>query len=178
MLRRLRCRSLWLIGVILGGCALSEPAFPPALQQQVEPTLTFAQVKETPDSYKGKTVMFGGEILEAKRLKEGTRLEVLQLPLEAWGEPVRDLTASAGRFYAIQREFLDPATLPSHTRVTLIGDITGVTAGKLDEMDYSYPTVEIKSLKLWPKAEPTAPVFRPYYGPYWGPYWWGPHRYW
>ncbi len=45
-------------------------------------------------------------------------------------------------------------------------------------MDYTFPTVEIKSLKMWPKAEPAAPVFRPYYGPYWGPYWWGPNRYW
>ncbi|MBI5855614.1 MAG: Slp family lipoprotein [Nitrospirae bacterium] len=167
-------RILLLAGLALSGCALSEPAFPPALQQQVEPALTFAQIKDAPDSSRGKTVMLGGEVLDAKRLKEGTRLEVLQLPLERWGEPIRDLTASEGRFYAIQKEFLDPATIPAHTRVTLIGDITGATAGKLDEMEYSYPTVDIKSLKMWPKAEPAAPVFRPYYGPYW----WGPHRYW
>lgn len=171
-------RLLLLAGAVTVGCALSEPAFPPALQQQVEPALTFAQIKETPDSYKGKTIMLGGEILSARLLTEGTRIEILQLPLESWGEPSRDLTASQGRFYAMQKEFLDPATIPIRTRVTLIGDVAGTTPGKLDDMEYSYPTVDIKSLKLWPKAEPTAPVFRPYYGPYWGPYWWGPHRYW
>ena len=164
--------------LLLTGCSLYEPAFPPALQQQVEPALTFEQIKESPDSHKGKTVMLGGEVLSARRLTEGTRLEILQLPLESWGEPGRDLTASQGRLYAIQKEFLDPATIPALTRVTIIGDVTGATAGKLDDMDYRYPTIEVKSLKLWPKAEPAAPVFRPYYGPYWGPYWWGPHRYW
>ena len=170
--------AIALAGLLVSGCALTEPAFPPALQQQVEPALTYAQIKDTLDSYKGKTAMLGGEVLSAKRLQDGTRLEILQLPLEGGGEPTRDLTASQGRFYAIQKEFLDPATIPSRTRVTLIGELTGATAGKLDEMDYTFPTVEIKSLKMWPKAEPAAPGFRPYYGPYWGPYWWGPHRYW
>ncbi len=169
---------LRLAGLVFSGCALSEPAFPPALQQQIEPALAYAQIKDAPESYKGKTIMLGGEVLSAKRLQAGTRLEILQLPLEGDGDPTRDLTASQGRFYAIQKEFLDPATIPSRTRVTVIGELTGATAGKLDEMDYSYPTFEIKSLKMWPKAEPAAPVFRPYYGPYWGPYWWGPNRYW
>ena len=178
MTRRDALRILLLAGLALPGCALSEPAFPPALQNQVEPALTFAQIKDAPDSYRGKTVMLGGEVLTAKRLKDGTRLEVLQLPLDSPGDPTRDLTASQGRFYAIQKEFLDPATIPTHTRVTLIGEITGATPGKLDEMDYTYPTVDIKSLRMWPKAEPASPIYRPYYGPYWAPYWWGPYRYW
>ena len=178
MTRRDALRILLSAGLALTGCALSEPAFPPALQSQVEPALTFAQIKDAPDSHRGKTVMLGGEVLNAKRLKDGTRLEILQLPLESSGDPGRDLTASQGRFYAIQKEFLDPATIPPRTRVTLIGEITGTTPGKLDEMDYTYPTVDIKSLRMWPKADAAAPVFRPYYGPYWGPYWWGPYRYW
>jgi outer membrane lipoprotein len=52
----------------------------------------------------------------------------------------------------------------------------------LDETDYTYPVVEIKSLRVWSKEE-EPPRIRPYIGPsyYWGPYWppyWRPWPYW
>ena len=96
-------------------------------------------------------MLLGGEVLTAKRLKEGTRLEILQLPLDGSEEPVLDRTASQGRFFAFESSFLDPATLPPNTRVTLVGEITGATRANLDEMEYRYPTVTIKHLHVWPE---------------------------
>ena len=157
------------------GCA-SEPVVPPSLQGQLDRTLTFTQLKESPTSYRGRIVVFGGEVLSAKRLKEGTRIEVLQVPLDSFYAPGTDRTSSQGRFLALQKEFLDPATLPPGTRVTVTGEVTGATTLPLDETEYTYPLLEIKSLKVWPPSFESRPNYGPYNGPYWGR--WGPYPYW
>jgi outer membrane lipoprotein len=56
--------------------------------------------------------------------------------------------------------------------VTVTGEISGSVILPLDETDYTYPTVEIKTLRVWTKEE-EPPRIRPYIGPspYWGPYW-------
>jgi outer membrane lipoprotein len=93
------------------------------------------------------------------------------------------LTKSQGRFVAMKKEFLDPATIPSGTFVTVTGEVAGSVTMPLDEMEYLYPIVEIKNLRVWPTDEEGPPRLRPYMvpGPYWGPYWypyWGPWPYW
>ena len=171
------------IVALLPACAT--PSFIPAsLQSQVDRSLTFSQLKDSPDSYRGRLIVLGGAVLTAKRLKDGTRIEVLQLPLDDSQRPESDRTVSEGRFVALQKGFLDPATLPEGTRVTLVGEVTGVMTLPLDETEYAYPTLEIKTLKVWPdwtawQDGSTAyqnPLWGPYRGgAYWGrPYWWGP----
>ncbi len=76
-------------------------------------------------------------------------MEVLQLPLDEWHQPMRERTASHGRFLALNKKFLDPATFPPQTRVTIVGEIMGSRIGPLDEMDYQYPMLEIKDLHIW-----------------------------
>jgi outer membrane lipoprotein len=114
----------------------------------------------------------GGEVLSAKRLKEGTRIEVLEIPLDRSLQPGMDRTLSQGRFFAIQKEFLDPATIPPGTRLTVVGEVTGAMADKLDETDYTFPVVEIKALKVWPQREAFSHLPNYYYPPsyYWRPY--------
>ncbi len=161
----------------LAGCAAS--VVPASLQLQVDRQLAFAQLKESPDSYRGRLIIVGGEVLSAKRLKEGTRIEVLQIPLEDSQAPGKDRTTSEGRFLAMQKEFLDPATLPPGTHVTIVGEVTGATTLPLDETDYTYPTLEIKHLKVWPMRENQAsrpgsssgPAWHPSYGPWYRYYW-------
>lgn len=167
------------MAVLLAGCAAPN-VIPPSLQPQVDTALTFVQLKESPDSYRGRVIVLGGEILSAKRLKEGTRLEILQIPLENQ-EPGLDRTKSQGRFVAVQKEFLDPATLPNGTRVTIVGEVTGVTVLPLDETEYAYPTLGIRNLKVWPDRFALCRrenlYMYPYpWGPYWGRgYWYGPY---
>ncbi|WP_447599679.1 Slp family lipoprotein [Nitrospira sp. Nam80] len=145
--------------------------------------IPFTQIKSSPDSFRGQTVVLGGEVLAAKRLKDATRIEVLQLPLSG-SAPVPDLTQSQGRFLALQREFLDPATIPHGTRITVTGEVTGSQTMPLDETDYTYPVIEVRELKVWPQmAEAPLYPYRPYpyYYPYWGPMWgpyWRPYPYW
>lgn len=172
--------SIAAVVVTLTGCASMQEAGDGSDAQ----ALPFLQVKTAPDSLKGQAVVFGGNVLTGRRLKDGTRIEILQLPLDRSTRPGNDLTQSQGRFIAFQREFLDPATLPPGTRVTVTGEISGSVTLPLDETDYTYPVINIKQLRVWNKSENVAPRIRPYYmgpGPYWGPYWspyWQPWPYW
>ncbi|MDE3226253.1 MAG: Slp family lipoprotein [Nitrospirota bacterium] len=161
------------------GCA-SPSIVPASLQLQVDRTLTFARLKESPDSYRGRLILVGGEVLSAKRLKDGTRVEILQIPLEESQAPGTDRMTSEGRLLAIQKEFLDPATIPPGTRVTIVGEVAGAMTLPLDETDYTYPTLEIKHLKVWPMRDNQAsrpgsysgPAWHPFYGPWYrSPYW-------
>jgi outer membrane lipoprotein len=123
------------------------------------PRITFVQLKAAPASFKGQSLVFGGEVLTAKRLKDGTRIEILQPPLDESSRPGLSLTQSQGRFIAIHRDFLDPATLPYGTRVTVTGDVTGSITMPLDETDYTYPSVEIKNLQVWAGIDEAAPPY-------------------
>jgi len=165
--------------VTLTGCASTQEAGDGSAAQ----TLTFLQVKAAPDSFKGQSVVFGGKVLTGRRQKDGTRIEILQLPLDRSMRPGYDLTQSQGRFVALQREFLDPATLPPGTRVTVTGEVSGSITLPLDETDYTYPVIDIKRVQVWAGSEDVVPRIRPYMGPgpYWGPYWspyWRPWPYW
>lgn len=164
---------------------------PVEIEKQIDPTMSFTQVKEAPTTHVGTVIVLGGEVLDATRLKDRTRLTMLQLPVGRRYEPTMDRTQSQGRFLAFQTEFLDPATVPTGTRVTIVGKVSGATPELLDEMEYTYPTVTIKYLKVWPEAmhspyrygryAPPSYYRHPgwYAGPYWGPYYgmYGPFRF-
>lgn len=176
----MRLKGLQGIGVFAVGVVLTACASPNDLHestQSEQPSPQFSQVKAAPDSFRGQTLVFGGQVLAARRLKDGTRIEVLQLPLNDSQQPTIDLMKSQGRFVAIQREFLDPATLPHGTFITVTGELTGSVTLPLDETDYTYPVVDIKNLRTWVHPQDSMqwrsrPV--PYYSPFWSPYW-GPY---
>ena len=162
--------------VPLAGCASTQEA-------EDKQELTFLQVKAAPHSFQGQSTVFGGRVLSARRQKDGTKIEILQLPLDQSRRPGYDLTQSQGRFIAIYREFLDPATIPPGTRVTVTGQVSGSITQPLDETDYTYPVLTINRVQVWTASEDMAPRIRPYMGPgpYWGPYWspyWNPWSYW
>lgn len=167
--------------LLLSGCVSTGDQADPSASGA--PQLTYAQVKAEPNLFTGQPVTFGGKVLKAKRLKEGTRIEILQLPLNASLRPTNDLSKSQGRFIAMRSEFLDPATVPPGTFVTVAGEAAGSVTLPLDETEYTYPVVMMKNLRVWPAHdEEEAPRIRPYMGrgPYWGPYWspfWGPWPY-
>jgi outer membrane lipoprotein len=161
--------SLWIVGC--GGA----PVIPPELQEKIERDVSFRQISALPLSYKGKLIAAGGIVLSVKLKQDGTHIEILQLPLTSDHEPQGRLIDSQGRFLAYHRELLDPATIPTGTRVTVVGEITGSTTRMLDEIGYAYPTVAITSLTIWPSMLPPCwyrsyPYFDVYWGRYWRPY--------
>ncbi len=150
--------------VYASGCASGSEIVPETLQNQIDSSVPFLKIRENPEKYQNTVVILGGEILSSRRLQDGTHLEVLQLPLDDWNEPVHDRTTSQGRFLALESSFLDPATLPPNTRITLVGKVSGVKKANLDDMEYSYPTLTLKHLHVWPELEleheePSGPSF-------------------
>ena len=156
--------------IFVTGC--SKPyhtTLPPNLRTQIKHTLSFSQIKAFPDDHKEQVVMLGGQVLSAKRLPDSTELVILQLPLLHDDAPTTELTHSQGRFITYQAEFLDPATVPPGTRLTIIGALSGSVTQALDETDYTYPTLIVKHLKIWPTYSYDSNRYRqgyPYYGPY------------
>ncbi len=141
--------ALWCSTVVMIGCA-SHLVVPEALEAQLDKDVTFAQILAAPESYIGKRMVVGGEVLAAKRMEAGTRLEILQMPLDADYEPSWVKTESQGRFLAVHQEFLDPATMVPGTRVTIVGELTGSRMDRLDDVEYRYPTFSVKHLYVWP----------------------------
>lgn len=161
---------LSLILFILSACTGPE-VIPATLKDKVDLTVSFAQLKENSSAFHGRLIVLGGTVLSAALLKDGTRIEVLQLPLKKSHEPEIELTTSQGRFLAFQKGFLDPATLPPGTSLTVIGEVSGATTLPLDESEYSYPIIMIKKLTIWPvQAQRYWNPAYPYYWPYWRSY--------
>jgi outer membrane lipoprotein len=153
--------------LLLFGCA-SEPVIPESLEPQIDNQLTFAQILESPDAYKGKLVVVGGEVLKAKGLREGTQLEVLQLPLGAHQRPADERTRSQGRFLALHAESVDPAKFTDGTPITIVGEVTGSATKRLDETEYRYPTLDVKHLHVWTKRIDNQAASRPTWGVFGG----------
>jgi len=113
-------------------------------------------------------MLLGGEILKAKRLKEGTQVELLQLPLNKDQEPTMDLTRSQGRMLVLHQAPLDPATLTPGMLVTFVGEVSGSIIEKIDEADYRYPTLTVKHWYVWPPTTIDGWRSGPFYGVYGG----------
>lgn len=142
--------SGWLVAsILLSGCS-SQRIVPESMEPLVDRTVPFGDVLASPESYRGRVLVLGGEVLKAKRLRNSTQIELLQLPLEDGEEPSLDRQQSQGRFLALQQEFLDPATVVEGTRVTIVGEVSGAKTDRLDDVEYRYPTLIVKHMHVWP----------------------------
>jgi outer membrane lipoprotein len=130
--------------------------------------VTFTEVLTSPESYKDRLILLGGEVLNARRLKEGMQVELLQLPLNKYQEPTTDLTQSQGQVLVLHQEFLDPATLTPGMLVTFVGEVSGAVIGKIDEVDYRYPTLTVKHWHVWSPATLEDSRGGPYFGVFGG----------
>jgi len=154
---------------------------PPELEKQIDTSVAFADLQAAPGNYVGRVIMAGGVVIRAKRTKDRTEIEVLQLPIEG-GEPsTTERLRSEGRFLAVREEFLDPASVPPGTPITVIGVVSGSTTRPLDETEYTCPVLDIKHLIDWSTvaSQRSGGGAAAYYGPYYSPfgYWGGPYGY-
>jgi outer membrane lipoprotein len=149
-MRLVSFKSLWVVTFILVTACASQRVVPELLEPLVDRTVGFREILSAPESYQGKVVVLGGVVLKAKRLKAGTQIELLQLPLDTRERPILDRQQSLGRFLAIQQEFLDPATIVEGTAMTIVGEVSGAKTDYLDDVEYQYPVVIMKHLHPWP----------------------------
>ena len=155
---------------------------PPELEKQIDASVNFVDLQAAPANYVGRVVMVGGVVIRAKRTKDQTEIEVLQLPTEGGAPSTTERLRSEGRFLAVREEFLDPASVPPSTPITVIGVVSGSTTRPLDETDYTYPILDIKHLVDWSTVASQrsgSGGAAAFYGPYYSPfgYWGGPYGY-
>ncbi len=188
---RITFTLLLLIGLfILSSCAESAHQIrrnavdldvPPELEKQIDASVNFVDLKATPANYIGRIVKIGGIVISAKRTKDQTEIEILELPTEPREPATTERLRSEGRFLAVREVFLDPASVPAGTPITVIGVVKGSTTKPLDESEYTYPVLEIKHLIDWNTvaAHQSRRDAATFYGPYYPPYgfWGGPYGY-
>ena len=123
---------------------------PADLLSQVDDTVSFSELRADPQQYVGRTVMVSGVALKSRRVKEGTEIEILQVPTQRGMSPSDRKAQSEGRFLAVQSNgFLDPAVIEKDSPLTVLGEVKGSATKKLGEDEYQYPLLDIKKLIDW-----------------------------
>jgi outer membrane lipoprotein len=138
--------------LLLVGCA---HVISKGVLKEVDKNATFAQVAKAPDAYKGKTVLFGGDIIETKNLSDKTLIVVLQRPLDSRSRPAAG-DVSEGRFIITSPGFIDPAIYSPGRKITVAGKVVGKEVRPLGEIEYTYPIIEKRELYLWPAEKPAS----------------------
>jgi outer membrane lipoprotein len=153
--------------LLLSGCG---PVISEQIRRNTDPGLTFKEVLQNPAMFKGKNVIWGGEIIETLNRKEGdTQVIVLQTPLTGRGEPA-EAKNSEGRFIFQSSVYLDPQVYKKGRRVTVAGEIIGEEIKPVGEMNYRYPVMKSREIYLWEDYADYPPYF-PY--TYYYPYYYG-----
>lgn len=148
----MRIIVLFVMIVLLGGCAhvMSDAGLKP-----VDRSLAYAELKKNPEALVGKQVLVGGMIAGTRSSGDVIMLEVVQLELFNNGVP-DESSRSGGRFLALSSELIDPLLYRPGNLVTLIGEVRGKRIQKLESVDYPYPLIAVKELRMFRASEPFA----------------------
>jgi outer membrane lipoprotein len=152
---------LWFAAVLL----LSSYAH--AISEQYRETAVkgvgFKQILADPDPFINSVFIFGGTIVDTSNTKEGSEIELLQNPIDRYGD-ITDTDISEGRLIILTPRLLDPLIYKRGRTLTFAGKLIGTREKKFLGIEYRYPVFEAEQLHLW-KPVPY------YYAPY--PWWWG-----
>lgn len=196
--------------VLTAGCAKSahqtgqdllDRVVPSDIRGQIDETVSFSDLRSSPNSYIGRTVMVSGLAMKSQRVQDRTEIEVMQIPTAAGMTPSDRRSQSEGRFIATKSgAFFDPAIIEKGAPLTVVGEVKGTTTRALDEGEYVYPLLEVKHLVDWNEVRsreesypsnyryggygyggygygPYVPWYYGYASPFWGPYGMYPYSY-
>jgi outer membrane lipoprotein len=138
--------------------------------------ISFSQILKDPDTYMNGVFIFGGTIVQTTHTKEGSEIEVIENPLDRYGD-ISDKDISEGRLILVTSRQLDPLIYKDGRTITFAGKLIGTREKMLAGTQYRYPVFEAKELHLW---KPAMHYYTPYpwwYDPFYYPYWYGPPFY-
>jgi outer membrane lipoprotein len=140
--------------------------------------IPFSEVRMHAGEYMDRKFIFGGVIAETLNTREGSQIEVVQSPLDRWGNVIsRDI--SEGRFIVTTKAHLDPLIFRAGREITISGVLTGTQEKTLGGTEYTYLIFEAKEVHLRPYEISYYPYpywWEPVYDPY-PYYWYSPYRY-
>jgi outer membrane lipoprotein len=165
-----------LLSLLLGGFTACAPALSKKVRQEAGEPIPFESLLKQTEGYEGRVVVVGGYILETINETDGSRLTVLQAPLDSQNRP-KSSDLSEGRFMVSSSEFLDPAIYSRERRITVGGKVVGSQERKLGNLAYRYPVIEAIEIHLWSKERECTGPYYPYYDPWYPPMYRYPHWY-
>ncbi|NUO08913.1 MAG: Slp family lipoprotein [Candidatus Brocadia sp.] len=125
------------------------PVISKQVREQVRPEVTFTEVFNDPQRYKGQMIIVSGIVIKTENTEEGTLIQVLQRPPGFRGKP-KDVDETGGRFLALDSRYLDATVFTEGRAVTIAGKVQGKRVLPLGETEYTYPLIYVKELYLWP----------------------------
>lgn len=166
--------GICLLCLVASACQRTPDVIPEQLEGRVDPHLRYADIKDHPETYRGKLMLAGGKVLSAKGTQDRIWIEVLQIPLSQDLIPTGPESDSKGRFVIIDRgdQVPDAAALnDKEKRVTVVGEVLGTTTIQIGEVKQQVPELAIKHITVWDWDHMKGKYGR-YYG-YGDPFPWG-----
>jgi len=121
---------------------------PPELNAKTETVISNYQTWMATDPNQHSEVRLGGVIASITNLKDKTRIEVVNLPIDSVGKPSLK-SEPQGRFVGYVNEFLDPITYGEGRLITLVGDTAQPETGKVGDYQHQYPVMNVNGYHLW-----------------------------
>jgi outer membrane lipoprotein len=135
-----------LASITVAGCS---SIISPELKSTIDYLITFPEVAKDPDAYKGRLVLWGGNIVRTIHQDEGTTLiEIVQRPLGMNEEP-QDVYLPEGAFLVSVDKHLDPSLYHAGREVTVAGQILGKKTMLSGNIRHQYPLISSEQLYLW-----------------------------
>lgn len=135
-----------LIALALGGC-VPTPLFREA---PAEPSPAPRDVAAQMAAQMGRSVLWGGMVIELTEFDGYVEIEVLGFPTDSQGRPIPQ-ARDGGRFIAVRAGRVDATEVTPGRFLTLTGRITGEREMRLRDQPLSMPEVDAREIHLWPR---------------------------
>ena len=143
------------------------------IRKGIDPDIKFETLIENPNPFLGTRVLFGGVIVIARNLEDGTELEIVQKNLESYGN-LETGDYSGGRFLFFSKGYLEPEIYSSGRELIGVGKVTGHKLGKVGDYSYNFPIIEVEELHLLDDKKLNSSNSIPYsWDPWYRPYFFG-----
>ena len=135
--------------------------------------VSFVDAKNSSHVIQDKMARWGGVIAKVENKKEFTVLEVVNVELNSAAKP-KSINESAGRFRLYYKGLLDPMIYQKGKDVTAVGMIGTSEDGKIGELEYQFPVLNVTGIYLWKEVQrinvrvKSDPFMDPYFNPYRG----------
>lgn len=136
----------WCVACLIWGPAGCTSVVPEALRGAVDRRLTYAQLAQAPESYRGRLVLVGGEVMRVGPAGPDLELTLAERPLSPVDESPLLGLASRGDL-VVQVPGGARAALREGDVLTVVGVVLGREAGNDAE---SVPRLEARHLQVWP----------------------------
>ncbi len=148
---KIHCFSIIIFLILSNGC-LSAPSFiPKEFKKELDIDLNIHQLCKDPDKYIGSKVLLGGVIISIQNFPLKTEVIILGKPLDKRNIPITS-AYTTNKFVATYKGYLDRLIYSPWRLITIAGQVSGKTKGKIKGI--FYPKVDIEYFYLWPPQEP------------------------